>query len=328
MQGRKNNLSIFSFKPVHRGFLKQVLVFFIPVVLIFTLVEYFVLQIPANYITTSNYFNSEKDNIEILALGPSQMNSAINPAYFNKPAICLASTSQHHNLDFEILKQTKDRLPKLKYVILELSFSHLELPHNSKDFWKNSIYLKYYGVNAFKRKTYFKDRLIFLSNPDIYSRKLVEHYIERKESPHFNRFGFDEDNYDGLFKGLKYDEKAITQKPFRINSRINEALFNHNLAFLYKMLDYTESEGLKVIVCSMPLYKTYVKERDTTLVRRRDSVLDVIQSRYANVRIFNKESDTINYIVSDYINQNHLNPRGAEKFTKELNSFMTEQFPN
>lgn len=328
MQGRKSNLSIFSFKSAHRSFLKQILVFFIPVVLIFILIELLVLQIPANYITTSNYFNAEKDKIEILALGPSQMNSAMNPAYFDRPAICLASTSQHHNLDFEILKQTRDRLPELKYVILELSFSHLALPHNSKDFWKNSIYLKYYNVNAFKRRTYFKDKLVFLSNPDIYSRKLVEHYIERKESPHFNRFGFDENTYDGLFKSLKYEEDVIAQKPFRINSKINETLFNQNLEFLYKMLDYVKSEGLKVIVCSMPLYKTYVKERDSKLVRRRDSVLNEIQLKYPNVRIFNKESDTINFTVSDYINHNHLNPRGAEKFTKELNSFINEQFPN
>lgn len=94
------------------------------------------------------------------------------------------------------------------------------------------------------------------------------------------------------------------------------------------MLDYTKSEKLEVILCSMPLYKTYVKELDSKLVRRRDSVLNVIELKYPNVRIFNKESDTINFTASDYINQNHLNPRGAKKFTKELNTFIKEQFPN
>ena len=328
MRGRKSNLSIFSFKEAQQSYLKQVLVFFIPVVLIFILVEILVLQIPANYKTTSDYFYSEKDKIEILALGPSQTNSAINPAHFDRPAMCLASTSQHHNLDFEILKQTKDRLPKLQYVILELSSSHLVLPHNSKIFWKNSIYLKYYNVNAFKRKTYFKDRLVFISRPDIYSRKLIDYYIKGKESPHFNRFGFNENNFDGLFKNLNYDEDAIAQKPFKLNARTNEALFGYNLAFLYKMLDYTKNEKLEVILCSMPLYKSYVKELDRKLVRRRDSVLNVIKLKYPHVRIFNKESDTINFTASDYINQNHLNPRGAKKFTKELNTFIKEQFPN
>ena len=169
---------------------------------------------------------------------------------------------------------------------------------------------------------------MFISRPDIYSRILIDYYIKGKESPHFNRFGFNENNFDGLFKNLNYNEVAIAQKPFKLGTRTNEAHFSHNLSFLFEMLDYTKSEKLEVILCSMPLYKTYVKELDSKLVRRRDSVLNVIELKYPNVRIFNKESDTINFTASDYINQNHLNPRGAKKFTKELNTFIKEQFPN
>lgn len=326
MQDQKSNLSIFSFKKMQRNFLKRILVFFIPVVLLYIILELLVLQIPFNYVTTSAYFNSEKDEIEIIALGPSQTNSAVNPKFFDKSAISLASTSQHHNLDFKILKQTKDRLSKLEYVVLELSYSHLELPHNSKNFWKNNIYLKYYDVNAFERKTYFKDRLIYLTRPDIYSKHLTNHYIRKKEGPTLNKYGFNEKVNKGLFYSLEYSDSLIAFKNFKINISPNLKTFNHNTAFLYDMLDYIQKEDLKVIVCTMPLYKTYLDKRNPDILTRRDSILRLLPNKYNNVKIFERENDTVNFSTSDYINHNHLNPRGAKKFSKALNEFIQKEF--
>jgi hypothetical protein len=298
------------------------------VVLLYIIIEILVLQIPFNYVTTSSFFNSEKEQIEIMALGPSQTNSAINPEYFNKSTISLASTSQHHNLDFKILKQTKDRLPKLKYLILELSYSHLELPHNSKSFWKNSVYLKYYNVNAFERNTYFKDKLIYLARPDIYSKHLVDHYVKKKPGPKLNKYGFDENVSEGLFYNLNYNDSLILGKDFRINTQPNLALFKHNAEYFINMLEYTKNENLNVVICTMPLYKSYLHKRNPIILKRRDSILALISERFGNVRIFNKEADTINFTTSDFINHNHLNPRGAEKFSKELNAFIKDQFSN
>jgi hypothetical protein len=78
----------------------------------------------------------------------------------------------------------------------------------------------------------------------------------------------------------------------------------------------------------MPLYKTYLEKRNPEMLMRRDSILNVIAMRYPNVRIFNKEADTIQFKVSDFNNHNHLNPKGAKKFTKELNTFINTQFGN
>ncbi len=326
MQDQKSNLSIFSFKKLQRSFLKRMLVFFIPVVVLYTTIELLVLQIPLNYVITSTFFNSEKEEIEIMALGPSQTNSAINPEYFDRTTISLSSASQHHNLDFNILKQTKSRLPKLKYVILELSYAHLEHPHNSKSFWKNSVYLKYYDVNAFERNTYFKDKLIYLARPDIYSKHLTDHYIKKQEDLSFNKFGFSKKAInEGVFYGLNYNDSAIANTKFQIKTQPNLKLFKYNTDYLYKMLDYAEQEDLKVVVCTMPLYKTYLNSRNPEVVKRRDSILKLLPQKYKNLRVFDKESDSL-FITTDYTNHNHLNPSGAEKFSKELNEFIQREF--
>jgi hypothetical protein len=319
MQGPKRTLSIFSFSKAQLRFLKYCLWFFTPVVVVYFILELLVLNIPMNYKIYGQYFDEHSKEIQVMATGSSQMKCAFNPALSDKEAINFASTSQHHNEDFHILKGTRKRTPELKYVLLEVSYNHLELPHHPNDYWKNTIYLKYYGVNAFERPTYFKDRLVYLSNPHFYSHKFMDYYFYKTDKSKLNKFGFDTNNYEGAFKKLDYNEAKIAKHKFRIITTENLDIFKTNTAYLYKMLDYLKAQDLKVIVCAIPLYKTYLKERNPNIVRRRDSVLKVIQKKYSNVTILNKETDTIHFNVKDFLNENHLNPDGARKFTALIN---------
>jgi len=320
MPGPKKTLSIFSFSEAQLRFLKYCLVFFIPVVIAYFILELLVLNIPINYKVFGEYLDSNSQEIEIMGLGSSQMKCGFNPEFLNEKAINLSSTSQHHNEDFHILKGTKDRLPELKYVLMEVSYNHLELPHHNNDYWKNTIYLNYYGVNAFERHTWYKDRLVYLSNTNFYSYKLMEHYVHNSSTEKLNKYGFDSNNYEGDFKKLDYDEAKIASNKFKIITREDLTIFKKNTAYLFEMLDYAKAQNFKVIVCALPLYKTYLKERNPNIVRRRDSVLGVIKNKYSNVVLLNEETDTLNFTVNDFLNENHLNPDGAKKFTALVNS--------
>ncbi|MCB0465030.1 MAG: hypothetical protein KDC78_05050 [Aequorivita sp.] len=319
MPGQKKTLSIFSFNKAQLRFLKYCLGFFTPVVLTYIVLELLVLNIPINYKVFGEYLDAHSQEIEVMALGSSQMKCGFNPANCDENAINLASTSQHHNEDFHIMEGTKDRLPKLKYVLMEVSYNHLELPHHSNDYWKNTIYLKYYGVNAFERPTWFKDRLVYLSNVHFYSHKFMEYYVDKSITEKLNEFGFDTNNYNGDFKTLNYDESKIATKKFKIITREDLTIFKKNTAYLFEMLNYAKAENLKVIVCTLPLYKTYLKERNPNIVRRRDSILSIIKQKYSNVTLLNEEADTISFTAKDFLNENHLNPNGAKKFTALVN---------
>lgn len=323
MQDLQNNLSTSSFKEKQRYILKYSLLFFIPVVVTYVLIELLVLNLPGNYINNSNYYKNNKDKIEVMAFGSSQMAGAINPEFIDKPSICFASASQHHKLDFTILKQLQPKTKNLKYVVLELSPSHLELPHNSKNFWKNSIYLKYFGVNAFERKTYFKDELIFLSNPDIYSKKLNDYFIKNKNDFQLNKYGFDTNNFNGIFNKLDYNETEINQLKAASNQLENPEIFKTNTLFLYSILDYLKEKQIHAIITTLPLYKTYRENLNKQIVKRRDSIILVIKRKYPEVVFIESENDSI-FNIRDFNNFNHLNPRGAEKLTKKLNKVLNK----
>lgn len=326
MQDQKKSSSIFSFSKTQISFIKWVLAFFIPVIVVYVILEMLVLQIPFNYNKISDYLDSEAKNIRILTIGSSQMRSAVNPKFFDKPAINFGSTQQHHNTDYDIITQTRDRLQKLEYVVLELSYSHLELPHNSNFFWKNSIFLKYYDVNAFDRRTYFKDKLIFMSKPDMYSKALIDHFIRKNDTKRINKYGFDENYFEGIFKKSNYVDSLIPIPLKVINTNENSFLFKNNTNFFLKMLDYLRSENLKVVVVTFPMHHYYLKDRNPNILKRRDSILDMISEKYSNVRIFSKEEDTTTFTNKDHYNWNHLNSDGAKKFTKALNTFIEESY--
>ncbi len=94
------------------------------------------------------------------------------------------------------------------------------------------------------------------------------------------------------------------------------------------ILDYLADKKLNVVITTLPMHRYYLRDRNPNILRRRDSILELVLKNYNNVRAFRKEEDSINFKTSDFINHNHLNPLGAEKFTSELNAFIKEQFPN
>ena len=265
----------------------------------------------------------EQNGFETLVLGSSQMQNALNPKWLDSPTLNLASGDQHHDTDFKLLKGIHENLPKLKTVVLEVSYSHFELPHNGKDFWKHALYLKYYHINTFERSTYFKDRLLYLSNPRFFSERIEEYFIQKQELVAYNEFGFNTKNYEGQFKVLGYDEEKIAKvSNFKINREPNPSIFQINTALFHEMLDFLEEENYNVIIAKIPMYKAYHPRKNPGILRRRDSVLTSVLQKYSNTQLFDLENNTTDFNVKDYWNQSHLNPDGAKKFTARLNQLL------
>ncbi|MGB0788650.1 MAG: hypothetical protein ACPGQR_03855 [Marinirhabdus sp.] len=291
------------------------LLFFFPVVTVFLLVEHFTLQVPESYINRSVYLLEEKDNLEVLLLGSSQINDGINPALLSHPTINLASGNQHHDTDLKKLKQVRPRLPKLKTVLIEVSYSHFELPHNGKNWWKNSAFLKFYN---FERNTYFKDKFLYISNLDYYSERLIDYHIRGNNERHYNRFGFNVTNFPGQFEDHGYDLEVLDGCVFKINKIPNLRLFENNIKVFFEIMDYLREENLNVIICKAPMFNYYLRDRVPEILARRDSIVRYTLKNYPNTTLLDLETDTLSFTIRDYKNPSHLNPRGATVFSKRL----------
>lgn len=310
---------------MQRKFLKYSIWFFTPVILGYLIIELITLNLPMSYKSINSYLQNNKDDIQVMVLGSSQMKNAVNPAYLDKLTLNIASGDQHFDTDFKLLKELLPRLPKLKTVILEVSYSHFELPLNGKNFWKNNIYLKYYNVNAFERPTYFKDKLIFISHPPFFSEKLNDFYVLKNNSEDYNRFGFDINNFSGTFKKLNYNKTEIKKiSRFKINTTQNLLIYNNNTKQFFELLDFLKDKNLNIIIGKTPMYKTYLQKRNLSILKRRDSIINLLKKKNIGIILLDEEEDTSKYKVNNYKNQSHLNPTGALIFTKKLNELINK----
>ncbi|MCT8341231.1 hypothetical protein MG296_14285 [Flavobacteriaceae bacterium TK19130] len=261
----------------------------------------------------------EGEDIEIAVFGSSQVQHAVNPEYLSPNTINLSSAGQHHNTDFTLLEGLIDRFPNLKGIVFEASYGHFEIPHNSKYYWKHSVFLHYYGVNTFHRKTYPQDRLLFISHPGKFSEALTNHFLRDSLPDVYNKFGFDKNQYHGRYRKLQYDTLAVKKAAVKINTRPDTQVLAYNASYFEDMIAYCTAQGLEIFIISPPTYKTYTAARNPDILERRDSVLHALKEKYESIHFLNTEKDS-DFRLLHFRNENHLNPDGAEVFSKKLDS--------
>lgn len=287
-------------------------------------IELLVRNIPSSVSISGQQLKKEKETIETLVLGASQNKRAINPEFLSSRAsLTVAGTRQGHKTDYYLLKDLHKQLPNLKQVVIGATYRHFESRPNSPNFWKYRSHLLYYNVNAFERPTYFKDKLLFLGNTKFYSIQLESYYLNNVASQ-YNTFGFQLKGQRDLFGSLQYDEKLI-QENFKANNYapLSKQYLSFTTTWFHKVLRYCQENNLEVILTKTPTYQLYREHQDREVLHRRDSIVQVVLSQYPNIKLFDQE-ESIDFKAIHYLNENHLNPSGAEIFTKKLDVFLQE----
>ncbi|WP_203296244.1 hypothetical protein [Luteirhabdus pelagi] len=323
MPDQKKSLSTSNSRSKQYKFLIAALLFFIPIVILYGILESTVRSLPTHFSLIQHYIEENGKDIEIAIFGSSQVQHAVNPEYLSTKSINLSSSGQHHNTDFTLLKGLIDRFPNLKGVVFEASYGHFEIPHNSKYYWKNSVFLHYYNVNTFQRKTYPQDKLLFISHPGKFSEALANHFLRDSLPDVYNKYGFDTNQYEGKYRKLKYDSLRVENASVRINNRPETQVLNYNAPYFEEMVAYCRERDLTVFIISPPTYRTYVAARNPDILKRRDSILSKIKNSYDNVYFLNAEQDH-DFKLRYFRNENHLNPDGAEVFSKKLDSLFLQ----
>ena len=125
---------------MQRKFITYCFLFFLPIVILYLTVEWFTITIPSTFSVNETYLEKDAENIETLVLGPSHLTNAINAEWLQSPTINLSSGNQYIDTDYKLYQGIYQKLPSLKNVVLELSYSHLEIAPNGEDLWKNNLY--------------------------------------------------------------------------------------------------------------------------------------------------------------------------------------------
>lgn len=309
-----------------KSFLKYTLLFLMPLAIAYSAVEYYFRTNENSFRIKAAYLTQNLDSIEVLILGSSRSQNAINPAFLSLNTANIANGSQDLRTDSALFFHFAKRLKSLKHVVLELDYHRMDM-ENDKSFYRIPWYYIFYGVEVLPIHPTHKISL-YATNPSFFNeniKKLLFNHSKTVQT--INKYGFVEKNYTNQFlSDFNYDSLKIDQTASeRLQSRHREVspeVFSQNIKIVNAVIDYCLQHHIEPIIINTPLYYTY---RDRKMKGKDEKRLQFIQTLQDKGAQFYNFEEAENFDLHSFSNDDHLNYDGAKVFTLMLDSILVRK---
>lgn len=308
-------------------FFKSLLIFFIPILFFFTVVE---LNLRNNtFKAKAKYIEENREEIEVMVLGSSQNWRAINPAYISSKIAPLAHGGSAINIDFLLFEKYVHLLPKLKVVIFEAGYHNLETRTKNSKWPKNHLFKIYYGIDNYKGNPPLKDYFLLSANFKEYFKKFITP-LKTQKFGKFNQYGFitEYPTSEFHFESVEYDSlkvKNIAAKYIKKNRQLKfdkKEIYNRNTNKFKEIITQCLDNDISVVLLSPPKHYTYNNLMKDDVLKRRDDFLQIYKNM-GNVYFWNFEK-SYEYQSELFLNPDHCNPEGAKIFSTTIDSLLSD----
>jgi hypothetical protein len=305
-----------------KPFIKKVLVFMLPLLVLFIGVELYFRHYKNAFAVKASFLNKNKSDIEVLILGSSHHQNALNPRFFSEKAANLAYGSQDIRIDSALFFNNVKELKNLKKVVFELDYHRLDI-ENSTDYFRHPWYYIYYGIDTAPIK--FVNRIsLYTSNPVFFNKNLMNVFKRSYKPQGINEFGYVEVNNLAIFRDMGYDSVRIgAEAKSRLHNKdheISDKNFALNRKRLASITEYCKQHSIQVYFLSTPLYSTYRENMSAAKKARFDAFVTEFTRQYGVP--FYDYSKNPRFTLKDFADDDHLNPRGAEKYSRIIDSII------
>jgi hypothetical protein len=298
-------------------FIKITIAFSLPIFLGYIIMEGMLRNIPNDYSYKKKYLDKNAASIKTLVLGSSHTFYGVNPDFLGANAYNLAFVSQSLDYDWELFKKYQGDFKNLKTIIIPISyFSLFYKLENGDDLWRQKYYYLYFDL---KVSTAFQYRF------EVTSLSAKEN-IRRVKSYYINNNIPKESNSLGM--GFRVDKirtnlKEVGVKSALLHKEISEIKnLNENIKVVKRFISYAGSHDLKVVFVTTPTTPYYYKMLGSAQLELMKNTMQTFDSANANVKYYNFLKDE-KFAINDFRDADHLNKKGAEKFTKLLNNLIS-----
>jgi len=282
-------------------------------------------------------FQKNKAETEILIFGSSHALYGINPQYFSRPAYNFAYSAEDLFHSYLKLKKYAGSMPALKAVILSVdyfSFGYFEKKSQFRniaygynkylpDYLSFRYYLEIFSP-FFRCRSWFTDS--FKSRYIKKEKTAVSETIELSQDPLVNdNLRKDTLMGSGYYFTLKNNREIINDKKAREQIKAfavdnySEENVSLNEALLKKFLKLCRKNNIKVLLITTPYFQTYYDNfppeksalMHETIRRNLDENNGIYYRDYSRSEIFK---------IGDFMDNDHLNARGARLFSIILNT--------
>lgn len=291
-----------------KRFVCKIGIYLLPIVLLIILLECTAESIPNSYEYKRLYMESHATDIHALILGHSVAYDGIDPSELCG-AFNLANSSQCLEDDYRLLARYIDKMDSLKYVILPLSYSSLQMVSSSNRRGYYTIYMDLYPRWPISKYSFefFNLELMAkkIAKSLLYSEDLVRCDSLGMRIGHTkeNRPQEDWEQVKQLIKNDQFTGEASLQ------------YIEQNKKYLDDIVTCCRMHGVELILIAMPMMHAYQqgisKEQRLTM----EFAMRNIYEENDGVRIYDMQNWGDE---DDFWNATHLNRNGAKRLTKEI----------
>lgn len=293
-----------------KRFLSYVGVFALVVLLSLAIGEAIVRSVPNPYKIKARGLERNGDSVATVVLGSSHTYYGVAPAALGDSVFNLANISQNYEYDYLLLEKYAPLMPNLRRVVINVdycSFFDSDFPHG--EWWQETNYQLYMGV----RKHGWLSRTGFeIANFPVYAGKLRK-FITRKSPAICDSTGFGLDftlqsRYDGW---ERTGEIAACRHTAPDGSWVD-----YNLGYLRRLIALCRGIGAEPVLVTPPCYTTYNEHLDKAQFDRYVALTGMVAAE-ADLRWLDFLTDN-RFTADDFWDADHLNDRGAVKFSRIL----------
>lgn len=300
-----------------KRFLKQILLFLLPVFAVLCVMEYFLKSIPSTYQLKAKYLHEDIHRIQILCLGNSSGAYAFDPEAFSGFAFNAAQVSQSLDMDYAILEKNIGQMDSLRYIVLTMSYPTLffNLEHSLEE-WRLPYY-NYYGIKT--NEEISKKPLLIQNAMRDNIRRIKGYYVDEDDpARRMTRRGLialdPSENVDALrVKSIEVADRHTVKK-------MNVPLVEENIGYVMKMIDIARQRNVKVVMVTFPFhefYKSRLYDKQLAVIKETVNIL-----ADGNDVFYFDMNDLGVYDMEDFYDGNHLSYIGARKVSLQLDSII------
>jgi hypothetical protein len=314
-------------------FLKKILFFVLPLFAFVLIMDFYLVNMNSLYKEKANGLAEHVNEIEMLILGNSHATYGVDPSSFSIFAFNIANVGQSIYFDKELTLQNLKKLTNLKYVLISLDYHSLYFSsqRGERNIWS------YYGNGIkYPSDNYKKADIspfLFGYDPRVSFSLLKKNILNKWEFRDEDYFiDYDVElgvsltdstvkgyiSFSGTEQNVFNNEYYINRiKGFDnlINSSTEKELVLNELGDLISTL---QSKGVKPIFFSTPTFKEYNIFLDSSIINNNLIDSENLCKKY-NIE-FLDYSINHDFIKDEFFNPDHLNKKGATRFSRILDS--------
>jgi hypothetical protein len=299
--------------------LKRLLVFALPFLAAFVVFDWRLNQVPDEFGSRRDLLLQRKEDLEILLLGSSHGARGFDPHVFRRPAFNLAEPFQSLIIDSRLARTLMPQLPRLRWILVPLSlFSHGYRTVDSETA-RDLVYRYQYSWGFLGDAPAWR-----YLNAQLFSATARHGIAESKRiaAGGFRPFPAETDAL-GWIRSTGSDARNFSPEAGRRRVLLHFGLVRPHVEEdidqeMDALLEEARRRGVKVLLVVSPAHPFYQRYVDRHTEAQLEARLWRFADRFPDVVRTQNDLRRSGFETLDFIDVDHLNSRGAQKWSKAL----------